>query len=158
MGAGTLPGTPIHQCHRQRLSSPGKARARVPGTVSRPWRLQGPQDEAAFSSHSWGFGPVALPVDDQLGLPVEATAAVSTEVAPLARVALAVDDQLRLPAEAAPALLTHIAPGAWEHAPGVSGHAWLPGTLWQLLGAPDGQCRGPCTLAICVCPVVDDKD
>lgn len=126
--------------------------------MSRPWRLQSPQDEAAFSSHSWGFGPVALPVDDQLGLPVEATAAVSTEVAPLARVALAVDDQLRLPAEAAPTLLTCVAPGPWEHAPRVPGCAWLPGTLWQLLSTPDGQYRGPCALSICVRPVVDDKD
>ena len=60
---------------------------------------------------SRGLGPVTLAVDDQLGLPVEAVAAVSTKVAPLASVALAVDDQLRLPAEAVAALLTGVA--AW---------------------------------------------
>lgn len=66
----------------------------MPGTVSRPWKLPSPQDEDTFSGPSWGFGSVALPMDDQLGLPIKATAAIPTEVAPLTHVALAVDDQL----------------------------------------------------------------
>lgn len=49
---------------------------------------------AALSSHSQSFRPVALSMDHQLGLPVEAAATVNTEVAPLACMALAVDDQL----------------------------------------------------------------
>lgn len=162
-GQGTLLGTLIHQCPllpprlTQRPSSPRKAGTRLPGTVSKIWRLQGSQDEAAFWSHSWGLRPVALPVDDQLGLPVEAAATVATEVAPLACVALAVDDQLRLPAEAAPTFLTPIAPGAWECTPKVAWCARLPGTWWQLLSTPNSQHRGPRGLPIRMRPVVDDK-
>lgn len=162
-GQGTLLGALIHQCPLLPTSVQTEAQQPWEGwnqsTRNRvkPWRLQGPQDEAAFSRHSWGFGLVALPVDDQLGLPIEATATVSTEVAPLACMALAVDDQLRLPAEAAPTLLTCIAPGAWEHASGVTWCAWLPGTLWQLLSTTHSQRWCLCTLPICMCPVVDDK-
>lgn len=82
---------------------------------------------------------MALAVDDQLGLPIEAAAAVATAVAPLAGVALAVDDQLRLPAEAAAALLARVAPWAGERAPG-----W---PLERLLGAR----------AACVRTAVDDE-
>lgn len=100
---------------------------------------------------------MALSMDDQLGLPVKAAAAVATEVAPLASVALAVDDQLRLPAEAAPTLLTCIAPGARGHTPGVAQSTRLSGTLRRFLGAPDSQHWGPRALPTRVRPVVDDE-
>lgn len=100
---------------------------------------------------------MALPVDDQLGLPVKATAAVAAEVALLANVALAVDDQLRLPTEAAPALLTGVVPRGWSHAPGVTECTGLPGILQRLLSTPGGQRRGLSTLPASVRPVVDDE-
>lgn len=110
-----------------------------------------------LSSRSRVLGPVALPVDDQLGLPVEAAAAVAAEVA-LASVALAVDDQLRLPAEAAPALLARVVlPSCRGRVPGVARCARLPGTLQRLLRAPAGQRGGPRALPARVRPVVDDE-
>ena len=73
-------------------------------------------------------------MDDQLGLPVEAVAAVGAEVTPLAGVALAVDDQLGLPAEAVAALLAGVAARARECARGRAGQ--------RLLGS---QAAGVCT-------------
>lgn len=86
---------------------------------------------------------MTLAVDDQLGLPVEAVAAVSTEVAPLAGVALAVDDQLRLPAEAVAALLTGVAARARERALGRAGRWLLRARAAGVRAAVDDEHRLP---------------
>lgn len=101
--------------------------------------------------HSRGLGPVALAVDNQLGLPVEAVAAVGAEVAPLAGVALAMDNQLRLPAEAVAALLTGVAAWARERARGRAGRRLLCARAAGMRTAVDDEHRlpveGPATLS-----------